>query len=186
MNTPNVSISIIGFILILSCSKPHPIPEVTEDPCLNGGQKSVPNGSPISIDICICPDGFCGELCETKGSTINYGNYEGIMVCKGDSIATQFAVVEYECDYISFDGAPSQDRLLFNDGELIAKYWKTYENTGFDQEWIPLNPGEIAIHFGDIEFYNPVNGRLTSDSLSFWVLEFENSPDTCFYVGVKI
>lgn len=170
MKIPNSSLSIIAFIFILSCSEF--VPDEYVNPCENDGKWTGTLG--FGGTECDCPQGFCGNLCERPLEISLYGNYEGIMVCRGDSSATLFKVEEYLCDFWSTE-------LLFNDGELTATYWKLWENT--NQPW---NVGDIKINLKGNEFWNPVNGRITPDSLSFWVLESENSPDTCFYVGVKI
>lgn len=177
MKTPNFSISIIALSFILSCiNTTHEAPGVYVEHCLNGG-KTVSTGLG---SVCNCPEGFCGDYCEDPLERNLWGNYEGIMVCQGDSVATQFKVEEYWCPY-------DKTELLFNDGELTADYWRVWENYEHPEETLlPHNVGEISVNYiGDVH-QHPVNGRLTPDSLSFWVLEYKNSPDTCFYVGVRI
>lgn len=170
------SIVFMFVILLFSCGGHQPIDVVAfEDPCLNGGEYSCGNFA----CRCKCPEGVCGKYCELEPVTTVYGNYEGIMVCQGDSITTQFKVEEYECG----NRWLCRYRLMFNDGEFSADYWKCWENS--PSENVPNDYGEFTIKFKDNEFYNPVNGSITPDSLSFWILEYENSLDTCFYVGVR-
>ena len=167
MKTSNFSIVVLSGLMLLCCTDPHPIPEEFVNPCQNGGTYV----SGYFGVGCNCPEGWCGDLCDTRITQNLYGNYTGAMVCEGDSVITQFEVIESVCD-------PYNSQYFFNGTDLIAKYSKSFL-TGV------LEEGEIIVNHIGSEFYTPVNGRLTPDSLSFWVIEYENSPDTCFYVGVR-
>lgn len=179
MNTPNYSISLTCIVLLLlfSCSKPeHHVPEEFVDPCQNGGEYSCGG----LWCFCICPDGFCGELCETEGTTSDYGNYLGKMICQDDTVMVHFEVKEYICSL--------KTRLVFNDGEFTARYWKSpccFPGVPATADYSISEKPNILVNYRGVDILYPDNGKLTPDSLTFWVLEYENSPDTCFYVGVR-
>ena len=158
---------IILIILLVGC-RPDTIQcDNNPNPCQNGGECLE---GPWTSFLCDCPEGFCGDYCEVEAIYTLYGNYTGVYICQGDTIDKDFVVEEaYVCGFTD---------LSLNRFEFPATYWK-----GRPYSYQTIEP-KIVIH-AQIPYYFPKtggSGRLTKDSLIFWM--WTGIPqDTCFYVG---
>ncbi len=136
------------------------------NPCQNGGECLE---GPWTSFLCDCPEGFCGDYCEVEAIYTLYGNYAGVFICQGDTIDKDFVVEEGDaCD---------RGFLSLNRGEFTATYWKSGGpyTVGTTDPKILIDPRlSIEENFG--------SGRLTKDSLIFW-MQTGTPQDTCFYVG---
>ena len=157
---------IIVTIILVSCADPDTIQcDNNPNPCQNGGTCIE---GPWTSFKCDCPDGFCGDTCELERTYSLYGTYTGVYICLGDTINKDFVVEETDvCRVI----------LSLNRGEFNAEYWKGGYPTAEPNFWIEAQRAD----------YVPNNsgwGRLTTDSLFFWI--WTGTPqDTCFYVGLS-